>query len=115
ALVSAGVASPCSDGSAALFNPAALALQGSAVGLGVTGISTAIDFTYDQTGERIERDGSTSPVPFGFLNYRINDRLAAGIGVFAPYGLGIDWPLDFEGRYVTYDTSLRNIYVQPTV
>ena len=29
AMVSAGVASPCSDGSAVLFNPAALAQQGS--------------------------------------------------------------------------------------
>lgn len=115
ALVSSGVASPCADGSAVLFNPAALASQSSVVSGGVTGISTAIDFTYDETGERVERDGSTSPVPFGFFNYRFSDRLAAGFGVFAPYGLGIDWPLEFEGRYVTYDTSLRNIYLQPTV
>lgn len=115
ALVSSGVASPCADGSAVLFNPAALASQASVVSAGVTGISTAIDFTYDGTGERVEREGSTSPVPFGFVNYRFSDRLAAGFGVFAPYGLGIDWPLEFEGRFVTYDTSLRNIYLQPTV
>lgn len=115
ARVSAGVASPCADGSAVLFNPAGLARQGSGIALGVTGINTSADFTYDITGERVEREATTSPVPFGFANYRINDRLAAGFGVFAPYGLGIDWPLDFEGRYVTYDTSLRNIYLQPTL
>ena len=115
ARVSAGVASPCADGSALLFNPAGLARQESGIGIGVTGINTSADFTYDVTGERVERESTTSPVPFGFLNYRLNDRLAAGFGVFAPYGLGIDWPLDFEGRYVTYDTSLRNIYLQPTL
>lgn len=115
ARVSAGVASPCTDGSAILFNPAGLARQGSVISLGVTGINTAAAFTYDVTGERVEQDATTSPVPFGFLNYRINDRLSAGIGAFAPYGLGIEWPLEFEGRYVTYDTSLRNIYVQPTL
>jgi long-chain fatty acid transport protein len=115
ARVSAGVASPCEDGSAVLFNPAGLARQGSGFGFGVTGINTAADFTYDVTGERVERDATTSPVPFAFLNYRFSDRLAAGFGVFAPYGLGIDWPLDFEGRYVTYDTSLRNLYLQPTL
>lgn len=115
ARVSAGVASPCADGSAVLFNPAGLARQGSGIGLGVTGINTSAEFTYDFTGETVEREATTSPVPSGFLNYRINDRLAAGFGVFAPYGLGIDWPLEFEGRYVTYDTSLRNIYLQPTI
>lgn len=115
ARVSAGVASPCDDGSGVLFNPAALARQGSVVGLGITGINTSASFTYDITGERVARDATTAPVPFGFLNYRFSDRLAAGFGVFAPYGLGIDWPLDFEGRYVTYDTSLRNIYLQPTL
>jgi long-chain fatty acid transport protein len=114
-LVGAGVASPCSDGSAVLFNPAALASQGTGIGLGVSAISTEMDFTYDITGDVAEREPSTTPVPFGFLNYRLGDRLAAGFGVFAPYGLGIDWPLSFEGRYVTYDTSLRNIYLQPTL
>lgn len=115
ALVSAGVASPCRDGSAILFNPAALARQESGISAGVTGIRTQATFTYDFTGEQIEQDATTAPVPFGYLNYRINDRLAAGFGVFAPYGLGIEWPLDFEGRYVTYDTSLRNIFLQPTL
>lgn len=114
-MVSAGVASPCHDGSAVLFNPAALAGQQSVISAGVTAIITASDFTYDFTGERVERDATTSFVPFGFLNYRITDRLAAGFGVFAPYGLGIDWPLEFEGRFVSYDTSLRNIYLQPTL
>ena len=115
AMVSAGVASPCSDGSAVLFNPAALAQQGSGISAGVTGINTQATFTYDYTGETIEQDATTTPVPFGYLNYRVSDRLAAGFGVFAPYGLGIEWPLEFEGRYVTYDTSLRNIYLQPTL
>ena len=31
-------------------------------------------------------------MPFGFLSYRVSDRLAAGIGVFNPYGLHIFWP-----------------------
>jgi long-chain fatty acid transport protein len=114
-MVSAGVASPCEDGSAVLFNPGALATQSSGVGIGVTLINTSADFTYDISGDRAERDPSLAPVPFGFANYRINDRLAAGFGLFAPYGLGIDWPMSFEGRFVTYETELRNIYLQPTL
>ncbi len=115
ALGGAGVASPCDDGSAVLFSPAAIATQPGVVGAGLTAITSDGAFTYDYTGERIEREQATTPVPFGFATYRFGERLAAGIGVFAPYGLGLDWPDTFEGRYSSYDTALRNIYIQPTL
>lgn len=126
AMGAAGVADPCEDGSAVLFNPAALAMQPSVVGVGWTGITASGAFTYDFTGERIERGESTSSVPFAYLNYRFNDRVALALGAFAPYGLGLDWPAcpvadprcggtDFEGRFVSYDTSMRSIYIQPTI
>jgi long-chain fatty acid transport protein len=129
ALGGAGVADPCDDGSAILFNPAALAETPSLVTVGVSGITAGGDFTYNNTGERIEREEGTTPVPFAYANYRFSERLAAGIGLFAPYGLGLDWPActveeinsnsctgpNFEGRFVSYDTKLTNIYIQPTV
>lgn len=115
AMAGAQVAEPCDDASAVLYNPAALALQPSTLGLGITGIYGAGSFTYDVTGERVERDAKVTPVPFGFLNYRVNDKLAAAVGAFAPYGLGLAWPLEFEGRFASYDSELRNIYIQPTV
>ena len=116
AMGAAGVAAPCSDGSAVLFNPAGIATMPGVVGVGVSAITADGAFTYDFTGERVERDGSTTPVPFGFLTHRFGGgRLAAGIGVFAPYGLGLDWPEEFEGRFSSYDTELRNIYIQPTL
>lgn len=125
----AGVAAPCEDGSAILFNPAGLAGSPSLVTLGWTGITAGGSFTYDRTGETVDRRSSTTSVPFGYAAYRFTPRLTAGIGVFAPYGLGIDWPVcgvaetgagtctgtNFEGRFVSYDASLTNIYVQPTV
>lgn len=115
AMGAAGVARPCQDGSAILFNPAALAMQPSVVGVGVSGITSSGSFTYDFTGERVERDETTTPVPFGYASFRFRDRFAAGIGAFAPYGLGIQWPEDFEGRFASFDTELRNIYIQPTL
>lgn len=129
AMGAAGVANPCGDGSAILFNPAALAGTPSLLTLGWTGITTGGSFIYDRTGERVERESSTTSVPFGYAAYRFNPRLTAGVGVFAPYGLGIDWPVcsaaqvnagtcsgtNFEGRFTAYDASLTNIFVQPTV
>lgn len=130
AMAGAGVAAPCDDGSAILFNPAALTETPSLVTLGYTSITAAGSFTYDRTGEQLSRQEASTAVPFAYAAYRFGERLAAGIGVFAPYGLGIDWPAcsvaqinggtcagedNFEGRFVSYDTELRNIYVQPTV
>lgn len=129
ALGGAGVADPCDDGSAILFNPAALAETPSQVTVGVSGITAGGAFTYDRTGERVEREEGTTNVPFAYAAYRFTPRIAAGIGVFAPYGLGLDWPAcsveqvntgtctgdNFEGRFASYDTRLTNIYIQPTV
>ncbi|HEU0080335.1 MAG TPA: outer membrane protein transport protein, partial [Longimicrobiaceae bacterium] len=122
----AGVARPCEDGSAILFNPAGMVNQPGVIGLGWTGIRTGGSFTYDITGETIERDESTASVPFGFASFRLGRRVAAGIGAFNPYGLTSEWPVcdvetprcdaaNFEGRYVGYHTQLKNIFIQPTV
>jgi long-chain fatty acid transport protein len=117
----AGVAQPCADGSAIFYNPAALATLPGVVGLGVTAIRTENTFVYDDgrvpPGEAAiaERGPTTTPVPHFYAAHRVNERLAAGFGIWAPYGLGIEWPLAFSGRYVSYDTELRGIYLQPTL
>jgi long-chain fatty acid transport protein len=106
-------ARPCADGSAVFYNPAGIALLPGAIGGGLTGVYSTHTFTYDFTGERVERDPRTVPVPQGYLTARLGN-LGLGLGVFAPYGGGIDWPTTFEGRFVTYDQTLRAIYIQPT-
>ena len=130
--VGAGVALPCDDGSAAWFSPAGLAHSPSVVSAGVALVRAANTFQYDEGKapdegpEVIEREAEVVPVPQGYLNYRVNPRLAAGIAVLAPYGLGLDWPVcgvetprcgepNFEGRFTGYDNMLRGFYIQPTV
>ncbi|HET7230476.1 MAG TPA: outer membrane protein transport protein [Longimicrobium sp.] len=133
--VGAGVASPCDDASGVYFSPAGLAQQGSALSVGVTLINAGNSFNYDVGAApvgspvSIERDRETIPVPQAFLSYKVHPRVAAAIGVFAPYGLGIKWPVcsaetsattcdpaqNFEGRYTGYDNALRAIFIQPTL
>ena len=84
AMGAAGVARPCEDGSAVLFNPAAIAQQPSVIGVGWTGIRNGGTFTYDISGEEIVRDKGTASVPFGVSRVVRNARSSAG-------ATGADW------------------------
>jgi long-chain fatty acid transport protein len=113
----AGVAAPCADGSAVMFNPAGVGVHGRGLLLtaGMTVIAAGGDFTDDYTQASTDLDNDPIPVPHLYVAYGVNEKLAAGLGVFVPYGLGTEWPTTFEGRFSGYDNSLRSIYVQPTV
>jgi long-chain fatty acid transport protein len=132
--VGAGVAAPCADASAAYFSPAALANHASGITVGAVLIRAGNTFTYDAgqqfSVQSVERETESKVVPHIFASYKATPRLAVGLGVFAPYGLGLEWPVcsaesvntascdqsqNFEGRYTGYNNALRGVYVQPTV
>jgi long-chain fatty acid transport protein len=110
----AAVAAPCGDASSIFYNPAALAFMPSALSGGFTAVYNKGSFTYDG-GQTVDREAATTPVPHGYASVRFGDRLAAGFGVWAPYGLGIEWPSNFEGRYISWKSQLKGIYLQPTL
>lgn len=115
----AAAASPCEDGSSMFFNPSGLAeIDRITVSAGVTGVRPFGSFTSDRTGEVTELEEKTIPVPHGYAAAPVNDRVSAGLGVYAPYGLETEWPADgeapFDGRFLGYDNTLQTVYVQPT-
>lgn len=112
------VASPCDDGSAIVFNPAGLASipKGQTkISLGSVFIAPSGSFTQDFTGFKSDLNSRVFPVPSVYLVHGFSDKFAAGIGLFAPYGLETDWPDDALGRFSSYNAIIRNIYLQPTV
>ncbi|MGJ1197557.1 OmpP1/FadL family transporter [Sphingobacterium spiritivorum] len=44
-----------------------------------------------------------------------NSWWKAGIGVYTPYGGGVDWGTEWAGRFSLVSLSLRAIYIQPTL
>ncbi|HSL70298.1 MAG TPA: outer membrane protein transport protein [Longimicrobiales bacterium] len=112
---SAGVAEPCADGSAVFYNPAALASQRSVASAGVVALYSTATFTFDDTSDSFDSEQGTKLAPHAWLAAGLTRTIAAGIGFWAPYGLSTKWPLDFEGRYIGYDNTLRAIYIQPTI
>ena len=113
----AGVAAPCDDGSTMYFNPAGLALDTKMlVSAGGTTISPRGNFQDSTTNLVSPLSDKTYFAPHMSFSTPINgDRLVVGIGLFAPYGLSVDWPTTSQGRYVSYQSSVQSLYVQPTV
>jgi long-chain fatty acid transport protein len=111
----AGVAEPCDDGSAVYLNPAGITgPKGILVSGGATVVFGSGSFTSDQ-GLTSELDSGVAAPPHAYFQYRATDTVAIAVGLYAPYGLSIKWPLDFGGRFVSYDSSLKTFYLQPTV
>lgn len=42
-------------------------------------------------------------------------RWTAGVGVYTPFGTGVDWGKEWVGKYVIQNISLQAIFIQPTV
>lgn len=115
----AGVADPCQDGSGVYFNPASLSFGKTTVTVGGALIGPTGTFT-DTSGGALDGTVSTLnkkwyPVPNIYASIPFHQRLAFGIGVFAPYGLTTDWPVASEGRFLGYKSLVQGVYIQPTV
>jgi long-chain fatty acid transport protein len=53
--------------------------------------------------------------PHVYISYTLQNNIAFGVGFFAPYGLGTEWPEDWVGRYLAVKTDLQSFYINPTV
>ncbi len=112
----AGVASPCPDGSGIFFNPAGIVgTRGWTISGGVTAIAAGGNFTSDATRAVTDLKDNPIPVPHLYIVDGITDKIAAGIGVFMPYGLATKWDSTSVARYVGYDNSIYTFYIQPTI
>lgn len=63
-------------------------------------------------------DGDMVPgtlIPFAFYAHPVNEQLAFGFGVYAPFGSKTDYEDDFQGRYFGNYTEVKVVSAQPTV
>ena len=112
-----GVAMPC-NASAIFYNPAGIVRSGGTrnqLTVGATLISPKFTFTDSATGVNTAGPANTIPAPHLYVTRQFENGWAAGIGVFAPYGLVSEWPITFSGRFLGYRSELKSIYIQPTV
>ncbi len=102
------------------YNPAGLAgLDGIRISGGATVIAPRSTFrnlsSLGPVGQETAMEEQNFLVPNFYGSYQITENLTAGIGVYAPFGLGTKWPSDWIGRGSAIETSIETLFANPAI
>ena len=86
-------AATADDPAAIYYNPAGITqLEGQQISAGIYVISADTTFTSSSSGKTAETDSSPQAVPqLYYVNSFTNVPISIGLGIYAPYGLSLDW------------------------
>ncbi|MGZ3458020.1 MAG: OmpP1/FadL family transporter [Archangium sp.] len=102
------------DASSIYYNPAGiLGVNQLDAQLGDALILTDLSFTPE--GGTTQSQLTPSPPPHAYFVYKFHPQVAAGVGVFTPYGANSKWPDDFVGRFINQSSKLQTFDINPTV
>jgi long-chain fatty acid transport protein len=115
----AGRSSNVEDATIVYGNPAGMSfLDRAQVTAGGTYLMVDNDISNATADVNGSNDGDmvgNKAIPFAFYAHPVNDRLAFGFGVYAPFGSKTDYEDDFQGRYFGNYTEVKVMTAQPTV
>src|SRR5699024_9939251 len=70
----------------------------------------------NQTYGWYTEDKNSAATPFNvYAAYKVNEWLSVGLGIYTPYGSGVDYPIDWDGSHLINYISYASIFVQLTV
>lgn len=123
----AGSAAVAENASTTYFNPAGLTqLDGLQISTGVSFIRPGFKFTDKGTtmptvlptvakGGTGGDAGGWGIVPNLYMSYKLNDRVALGLGISAPFGLKTEYENDWMGRYHSRSFDIKTVNINPSV
>jgi long-chain fatty acid transport protein len=115
----AGRASDAADASTLFTNPAGMArLERAEISAGVALLQGDTDISHAQGTFPGSNDGDPVPtvtIPFAYYVQPIDDRWAAGIGLYTAFGVETDYETGFQGRYFGTTSDVKVITLQPSV
>src|SRR5437016_9180469 len=107
------------DPSAICYNPAGITqLPGTQFMIGTSIVKLDSTFRSSTTGENTKLEDQFPIVPHFFITHRFkqwDERLSVGLGVYTPFGIVVDWPDNWQGRFNTTNAHLRVTVYNPTV
>jgi long-chain fatty acid transport protein len=113
------------DPSAIFFNPAGITqMDGTQVSIGACLVLPTMGFQSNGNGIMGSYPGETAQIkdhtwviPNAYITHKVNDKVSVGIGTFAHFGLGLEWPKYWEGRFTpgTTKTILATYSISPVI
>lgn len=107
------------DASSIFYNPGGLArLKGIQAYGSVQFLIVHTKYVQTPTGGYSEESKPNVFTPFNFYvggPIKKDGKLAVGLGIYTPFGSGLSWDDNWEGKYVIQSISMQTIFFQPTV
>ena len=112
-------AGEANDPSAIYYNPAGITqLPGTQLMIGTSIVYLDTVFRSGTTGESTHLENHFPIVPHLYITHRFkkwDERLSVGLGVYTPFGLVVDWPDNWQGRFDSINAKIRVTIINPTV
>src|SRR5947209_10538311 len=112
-------AGEANDPSAIFYNPAGITqLPGTQLMIGTSIVKLDSTFRSSTTGENTHLEDQFLISPNYYITHRFgkwDERLSVGLVVYTPFGIVIDWPDNWQGRFDTTNARLRVTVYNPTV
>jgi long-chain fatty acid transport protein len=112
-------AGEANDPSAIFYNPAGITqLPGTQFMIGTSIVKLDSTFRSSTSGESTQLQDQFPIVPHYFITHRFkqwDERVSIGLGVYTPFGIVVDWPDNWQGRFNTTNARLRVTVYNPTV
>lgn len=106
------------DASTIFYNPAGLSrLKGIQAYGSVQFLIVNTQYVQTPTEGYSERAKEAVYTPFNFYvggPIKKNSKWGVGLGIYTPFGSGLTWNDNWEGRYIIRHISLQSIFIQPT-
>lgn len=103
------------DPSMVFMNPAHIVnLDGLRLEVGATTYLSTASFT-NVNGLKTNADFGVHVTPYGFATYKFYKYLAAGVGAFTSYGLGVTWPKGWEGNGIVRRADIQSTTINPVL
>jgi long-chain fatty acid transport protein len=107
------------DASTIFYNPAGLSrLKGMQAYASVQFLLINTKYVQTPTGGYSQASQSKVYTPFNVYvggPIKKDGKLGVGLGIYTPFGSGLSWDDDWEGRYSIQSISMQTIFFQPTV
>jgi len=104
------------DPSALYYNPAGISqLKTARFLVGTTVIIPQTTYSSTQAGRSTSEENQTFFLPQLYVTAPVGQTVTAGLGLYVPFGVATDWPVDWDGRFQVTYISVRAMMVSPTL